>query len=177
FKLLDALQQAGWKPDDDPTYRILLGGKVGLKKGHVSAFLLIEPRFTQTKELFGIQSRVYESTPDLVLSQVSGKRPVVFVLDPTLQTGAGERQKKAKYLSTLCLVNPQKRFGVSLLMGPQCAWAASPITGSVCIIDDPTRNGATGTIPMNPLEFNPAPLGHWVEEFESIVNGLGLPAH
>jgi hypothetical protein len=169
LKLLETLGKAGWIPDGDPFIKLLLGGQVNYSKEGLHMSLLIDPRFTRDKAIAGIKSRTFESTPDFVLAHSAPTRSTVFILDPTLHTDTSERHKKAKYLDNLCLTKAQRQFGLSLLPGPQCSWAAAPLSDSVCRIDDPTRSAASGTVPMNPLRFLAGPLAEWVAEFESTL--------
>ena len=166
FQLVQALKSSGWAPLEDPSLKLLVGGHLALRKGETQISLLVEARFTQLDPTFGLQARTFESTPDYVLLHTSSPRPTAFVLDPTLHTGADERRRKGKYLQDIHFTKPQGRFGQMSLHGPQCSWAAAPLTDGVCRIEDPTSGGRRGTVPMNPLDFKQAPLMAWVAEFE-----------
>ncbi|MEX1023953.1 MAG: hypothetical protein WD226_02645 [Planctomycetota bacterium] len=171
LKLVVALGELGFWPTTDPVPPLLLAGSVEFRRDGCSLMLLIEPRLASRKRaIHGLFVRRGESSPDLVLVGDSEAGPVVYVLDPTLRRTPEARAEKKKYLDVLSVRRSRTVAGVRVAStGPDRAWAAAPIDGSSCLLDD--WRGDHGTIPMDPLSFESAPLAAWLTDVTRAVLG------
>jgi hypothetical protein len=163
LKLIEGLRRLDFLPRKDPLPALLLSGEVEFRKGSRRIHLYCDPRLVQGKEpIGGMRVQHGEASPDFVLTTSGPGGPRVFVLDPTLSTDPDVRRKKAKYLQLIHLMGSHTVAGVRMLRGPTRSWAASPLSGAVCLVED--WSGAHGTIPMNPCAFEAAPLQAWLED-------------
>ncbi|OUD15265.1 hypothetical protein [Thioflexithrix psekupsensis] len=169
--ILKCLAHIGWYSKDDPLGALFLGGKVQFVKRNVKMTLWIEPRFVRHESHpSGFQCReVLETHPDYMLVTPGPHGVDAFILDPTLTADVEIRRSKGRYLDTL--ETQASIAGVPVSRTPLRAWSAAPIHRPHCELDDP--NGYTGTIPMHPLDWTPAPLLAWLQDLDNYACAWG----
>ncbi len=164
WMLVTELRALGFSTSADPIPALLLSGAIRFLRGTQKLVLLCDPRFVRGKQpLHGISVQSGEATPDLVLTAEGVAGRITYVLDPTLSCEREARSRKRKYLRVLKVGGVRNVAGVDVLAGPQRSWAAAPLAGAVCEVDD--WRGLHGTLPMNPCDYECAPLRAWLEDF------------
>ena len=77
-----------------------------------------------------------------------------------MSTNSNDRRDKGRYLDRVKVRRKHIVAGVSVIPGPDRAWAAAPLVSTRCIVDD--WRGMQGTVPMHPIEFDARPLEDWL---------------
>jgi len=181
WKLVEELRALGYRTTADPVAALLLSGSIELRAsdaagGLVDLDLLVEPRLVPGKEaIAGLRSSRLEITPDLVLVARHTDGARVFVLDPTLtREKTAIASHKGKYLDAIeC--GHGRVAGVRVVRRAERAWAAAPLDDGVNYVHSGDWRGARGVVPMNPLDWNGAPLRAWLEDLIESRKGWVLP--
>ncbi len=160
-KLVETFRRLGFAVVDDPAGPLFLGGRIRFKRDGLEIVLWCEPRLLATDDHpSGFAAMRGEATPDYLLVVPGPAGEDGFVLDPTIDVDPEARNAKARYLRSL--VARRRRFvaGIPTTRPVLRSWAAAPLGGNHCDLGSP--DGARGTIPMLPGNFEPAPLEQWI---------------
>ncbi|MAG58831.1 MAG: hypothetical protein CMJ83_21285 [Planctomycetes bacterium] len=163
-KIIQALHELGWVVHADPVGAVFLGGLITFHhRGH-TIDLWVEPRLDRrSRHPSGFKCvRGEDVTPDYLFITPGAGGPDAFVLDATLVTAPEDLVAKGRYLDLIELKNFVRIAGCPIRRRPRLAWAAAPVFADhgKALRGD----GAIGTVPMNPIDWNDRPLFDWLVE-------------